>query len=64
MPDYSKYRLSPDAITICSYCGRVLKDGKLGVPVSHGICPGCKEKLIQQYEKETGEEVLRDGKRV
>lgn len=31
---------------ICSWCDVVIREGVL--PVSHGICPGCREKLEQE----------------
>lgn len=37
---------TPPAIkTVCAWCGAVIHDGP-GVPVSHGICAPCRERVL------------------
>lgn len=32
---------------ICAWCEKVLRDGDPRLPISHGMCPCCKEKFEQ-----------------
>lgn len=38
---------------ICSWCGRTIKEGV--EPVSHGICPGCADVMLEEIGEEGGE---------
>jgi len=40
-----------DLKMVCSWCGKTMREGTPGAPVSHGICPECKEKLEAQLKK-------------
>lgn len=33
---------------VCAWCTRTIKDGDPALPVSHGICPECDEKLVTE----------------
>lgn len=37
----------------CAWCDRVLRDGIL--PISHGICPECKTKAMEEISTKIGE---------
>ena len=37
-----------DMKVICAWCGKVLQEGD--EPISHGICPECKEKLLKEVK--------------
>ncbi len=30
---------------VCAWCDAVLAEGQKGAPTSHGICPGCADKM-------------------
>ena len=33
---------------VCSWCDRVMREGDPKLPVSHGLCPSCAERLEQE----------------
>jgi phage FluMu protein Com len=37
---------------VCAWCGKVLQEGS--EPISHGICPECKEEMKQEMIAEGG----------
>jgi hypothetical protein len=32
---------------ICAWCGLLIRDGDPKLPISHGLCVNCKDKLEQ-----------------
>lgn len=32
---------------VCSWCTRTIREGDESGPISHGICSGCKPKLME-----------------
>ena len=37
---------------VCAWCGKLIRDGS--EPTSHGICPLCEEKELQNYGSKHG----------
>jgi uncharacterized protein YlaI len=33
---------------VCSWCDRVMREGDPKLPISHGLCQACKERLEQE----------------
>ncbi len=45
--------LSPASLplrVVCAYCQRVMREGTLGAPTSHGICATCLEVANQELD--------------
>ena len=39
---------------VCAWCGKTVKDGVKGAPVSHLICPPCYEKEMRILDEKLG----------
>lgn len=39
-------------LVICAWCQKILKEGVIGDPVSHGICLECSEQFLKEIGKD------------
>jgi len=39
-------------LTLCSWCGKVIKEGSEKLGVSHGICEKCHKEIMEEWNDE------------